>query len=802
MQKLSLLTLLFCIAIGVSPALCNAGPLKPRNGTPARNPHHRAPASLSRHVKPLKYVDVIVPDEVNLAAVHSEDRKREQQGGPYRFAVRKPTRIDTATGGTWEQIDPKTMLWRLHVVSPGAASLSLGFTAYNMPPGGRIFIYSADGKQVLGPYTSKNNAAHHQLWTPLILSDDVVVELTIPVDETASLELTLGAINHGYREMPSPRYSTFGLADSGSCEINVACSQGDPWRDQIRSVARYYVSRDDGTFICTGALINNTSGDDVPYFLSAFHCFDEYGDGILADPNGAAASMVVYWNFQASDCNGTTAPEDQTQTGAFFRAANQTTDFCLVELDEKPSEDFGVFYAGWDRSGDAPSSAAAIHHPQGDIKKIAIDYEPLSITSYIGTEVPGDGTHLRVTDWNEGTTEAGSSGCPLFDPAAHIVGQLHGGYAACGNTLSDWFGLLSMSWSGGASSDSRLSDWLDPCGIAPVSLDGKNPVEKCYRIEDFETGDFNSLSWILSGDANLWTITSDDQNSGLYSAKAGVITDFQSTSIQVTLACGSGYIKFLQKVSSEGYDMLTFYIDGNIIERWAGTQDWTRVAYPVTQGVHTFKWTYSKDYSSYVGDDTAWLDDIQFPCDKSITGGLIVDSNWMYQNLPGHTDSNITATLDYIDDPRGNSSYSYYWSFGLPDDVNIEPIMVAGGKSNDACSTFAAEDRSKISGLSDSGQTLKVIVEIIGNDFGNFGIMEKEFAIALLGDVNNDGVVNLVDRLIVNAFWRTGSAGPYTLKDCDLSCDGIVNLVDRSIANLIWLDALGSNSVTVPCPLR
>jgi hypothetical protein len=189
---------------------------------------------------------------------------------------------------------------------------------------------------------------------------------------------------------------------------------------------------------------------------------------------------------------------------------------------------------------------------------------------------------------------------------------LHGGFADCGNALSDWFGLFNVSWSGDGSSDTRLSDWLDPCGTAPTTLDGKNPAQVCWKIEDFETGDFNYLDWILSGDAN-WTITSDDQNSGLYSAKAGAITDSQSTSLEVTLSCVSGNIKFHRKVSSEGWDILTYYIDGNNIDQWSGLLDWTQVVYPITEGTHTFRWTYSKDYSSYEGADTAWLDDIQFP---------------------------------------------------------------------------------------------------------------------------------------------------------------------------------------------
>jgi hypothetical protein len=82
------------------------------------------------------------------------------------------------------------------------------------------------------------------------------------------------------------------------------------------------------------------------------------------------------------------------------------------------------------------------------------------------------------------------------------------------------------------------------------------------------------------------------------------------------------------------------------------------------------------------------------------------------------------------------------------------------------------------------------------------GQAEGQFGIALLGDINNDGVVNVADRSIANVFWRTGSAGAYTLRDCDLNYDGVVNVADRSIANAIWRGILGQNSVSSPCPLR
>ncbi|UCF42370.1 MAG: right-handed parallel beta-helix repeat-containing protein [Planctomycetota bacterium] len=179
-----------------------------------------------------------------------------------------------------------------------------------------------------------------------------------------------------------------------------------------------------------------------------------------------------------------------------------------------------------------------------------------------------------------------------------------------------------------------------------------------------------------------------------------------------------------------------------------------------------------------------------------------MDELWMYQSLPGQGNSDLTAGVSVTDDPMGNTTYSYAWEIVLPGDVNLAPVTVAGGGAGDAYCTFAARGCDEPGGLSDSGQTFTVRVTVTGDDYGNTGQAEVEFGIALLGDTNNDGVVNVADRSITNAFWRTGSAGAYTLRDCDLNCDGVVNVADRSIANAIWRGILGQNSVSSPCPLR
>jgi hypothetical protein len=132
-------------------------------------------------------------------------------------------------------------------------------------------------------------------------------------------------------------------------------------------------------------------------------------------------------------------------------------------------------------------------------------------------------------------------------------------------------------------------------------------------MEDFETGDFGKISWEHAGDAG-WTVTSQEKHFGAYSAQAGIVEDGESTTLRVTLDCASRNITFYHKVSSEsGSDYLRFYIDGIHKDKWAGTKDWAKASFSVTAGTRTFKWTYSKDGSDSGGDDTAWIDDIEFP---------------------------------------------------------------------------------------------------------------------------------------------------------------------------------------------
>lgn len=427
------------------------------------DPDRDPPIERNESVRSLDRIAILRVAPVDAEAALAEDVQREANGLPTRFAIAEWVDVSPGFDGTWESLPSGFSVWRLRVSSFGARSLNFGFVRYRMPAQGRLLIFSADQTQQLRAFTDADNEDHGELWTPPIESDDVVLEVVVPTSEVPQLELRLGSVNVGYRS-----FGEVASDPSGACNVDVACPAAVAWQNEIRAVGRMTV---EGTKLCSGVMLNNTAEDFRPFFLTAEHCDVKQHN---------AASVIVYWNYQNSSCRLPGSAEsglagdgqkDQFQTGAYLRASWPPVDSTLLELDDAPDPAWGVSYAGWDRSGVDPAGGVCIHHPRGYEKRISFEQESAYTTSYEGLVSPGDGTHLRIKDWDVGTTEPGSSGAPLFDPAHRVVGILHGGVADCGNDDSDWFARFALAWSLGESPETRLLDWLDPVPTGALTVD-------------------------------------------------------------------------------------------------------------------------------------------------------------------------------------------------------------------------------------------------------------------------------------------------------------------------------------------
>lgn len=404
----------------------------------------------------------------DLAKLQMEDSKRV--GGPFRYGVAIPVadlRLGNKGFGSWSH-EGETAIWRWQVASPAAKTLDFHFSRLQLPLGAKLRI-SGEGKGNEWLIESKDITGTAYA-SPYVAGEQASFELRVPLTLRDEVELQLASVTHGYRGLWEAMDAG---QKSGSCNVDTACSAGDAWRDQIDSVGHYTFSQGSSSYVCTGSLIGNTAGSTTPYFLTANHCMST---------QSVVNSIVVYWNYQSSSCrtpgsssSGTPLSRSiatHSQSGANLRATNSASDFSLIELNAAVPSGANPYFSGWDRSGSTPSSAVGIHHPAGHEKRIAVENNGLQISGYGG----GSGsTHWRVIDWDQGTTEGGSSGSGLWDQNKRLVGQLHGGSAACGNNLSDYYGRLSVSWSGGGSSSSRLSNWLDPTSSGVSTINGYRP---------------------------------------------------------------------------------------------------------------------------------------------------------------------------------------------------------------------------------------------------------------------------------------------------------------------------------------
>src|SRR5690349_16924994 len=147
--------------------------------------------------QPLEGVAEIIMPAVDTEKLLEEAQQRSWDMPP-RFATTIDVRVNPSRSGTWEKLDNGLELWRLRISSADAVSLNLGFTAYHMPPGGELYLYTPDYGQIVGPYTDEDNEEHAQLWTPVVEGAEIVLEVSLPASARSDLKLELTSVNHGF----------------------------------------------------------------------------------------------------------------------------------------------------------------------------------------------------------------------------------------------------------------------------------------------------------------------------------------------------------------------------------------------------------------------------------------------------------------------------------------------------------------------------------------------------------------------------------------------------------------------------
>lgn len=423
-------------------------------------------------------VQTVITPILDMVKIEAEDKENEKYDMPPRFGYTHKVNYDLNNSGTWYTLPNGDKLWQLNVICPNALSVNFCYDKFWLPEGGKLFVYSKDRKHSIGAFTSRNNKGTREnlrgFATSPLPGDNVMLEYYQPKDAKQDAVIKIDMIVHGYRLVDS---DGTGFGSSNSCMVNVNCSEGIYWQKEKKAIALVIYTWNGGAWYFSGSLINSTDLNREPFFLTADHCIRRVQKDAINDPY--LDYSVFRWDYEVAGCeNESIEPSYYTTSGATILANNVLSDFALLRLTEDPKNLSGYtpYYLGWDRSGQSGQPGVCIHHPRGDVKKIATAaFQPQ--TDYV-LDRPGYyywSTSWKSTPNGQGLTASGSSGAPLLNAAHKIIGQLYGGLCSCvfPNAYS-YFGKYDLSWIGNNNDtiQRRLNCWLDPQGTWGQTLGG------------------------------------------------------------------------------------------------------------------------------------------------------------------------------------------------------------------------------------------------------------------------------------------------------------------------------------------
>jgi hypothetical protein len=364
---------------------------------------------------------------------------------------------------------------------------------------------------------------------------------------------------------------------------------------------------------------------------------------------------------------------------------------------------------------------------------------------------PSGGPLSEAMDTNLSFTTAGEadwfsqSFMSFFDGDAAQSGDVEDSQESLMQTIVSGTGTFSFYWKVSSEADydflefyidgvlqdkiSGAQNWHQM--IYTITEPGSHSLEWRY-VKDFSVSEGDDSSWVdqveWSGlgqppsggplsealDTNLSFITGGDRewfSQTVMSffdgdaAQSGVISDNQDSLLQTAID-GVGRLSFYWKVSSEaGYDFLEFYIDGSLQDRISGTQDWQQLIYTVNEpGSHTLEWRYVKDWSESLGDDSGWVDRVEWtggsqpPSGNSlseametsfsfITGG---DADWFSQTTMFYNDLDAAQSgiISHNQESwmqttvSGAGNISFFWKVSSENSYDLLEFYIDGSIQN------------------------------------------------------------------------------------------------------------------------
>ncbi|MGC9055145.1 MAG: trypsin-like serine peptidase, partial [Candidatus Hydrogenedens sp.] len=326
-------------------------------------------------------------------------------------------------------------IYSLNFFAENAMGIKLHFVLTDLlPPLHNLYIMGNNGDNEVIPVMVSDK----DIWSPLIYSSEVTLFYVLPESSSfSSVPITIDQYAYIYTDPIEE------MKMQGTCYEDVMCYE--PWKTLSKGVVGIVRVAEPSVIFCTGSLLNDGNDEQLSQLiLTAFHCVSN---------QSTAETLEFIWMYQTVDCKGivpsiTSVPK--TTGGADFLIGSDTyygTDMSLLRMKNAPPNN--VLELGFTNAIiPVGTGVVAIHHPGRSYKRI-------SFGSMTDTGSPSyNGDNLRPLDkyheviYSLSSTEAGSSGCPLFrENTQQIIGQLWGGNAFC-NAMNepDYYGRFDVSY--------------------------------------------------------------------------------------------------------------------------------------------------------------------------------------------------------------------------------------------------------------------------------------------------------------------------------------------------------------------
>jgi hypothetical protein len=378
------------------------------------------------------------------------------------------------------------LAWGTHVRVEGAHRLRLHLTEVQLPAGTRMWVAPAGGGtprefglELLSPAGD--------LWTPSIGGESLLFEAHVPAGAaTASFAVreVMEIVDLGtVRSSSGAAGPDVAPPGDPACVVDSSCVSNGTFANiaQIReAMAQLNFIDQGGSFACSGALLNDTKGDFIPYLLTANHCFSS---------QASASSLDAVFDYFTSSCNGP-APDPSTLpfvAGSTLLATSATSDFTFVQLSSVPSG--SRTFLGWNASASALTQGTLLYRLSFPGPGSTIDPERFSRSSFqagIPTCTGAPRPDFIYATVNQGGTFDGSSGSPLMLATGQVVGQLTGGCGGsdgCNYTFSEVDGAFRVTFP-------NIQAWLvpatpgTPCvpNATTLCID-QNPGDKRFQVK-------------------------------------------------------------------------------------------------------------------------------------------------------------------------------------------------------------------------------------------------------------------------------------------------------------------------------